>query len=267
MTTVSVIIPTYNRSEKLKRSINSVLNQTFADFELIVVDDCSTDKTQLVVTNIKDKRIKYLRHNFNKGCATARNTGLLNAKGKYIAQLDDDDEWFLTKLEKQLNFFRSAPKKVGLNYTGYVSIEEDTGKIRAKIIPCIKRNAYLSALNSTFALQSSFLIRCEFIKQVGLYDQRLNTNQDRDMLIRLSKICDIYPIQEILVKFYNHKNRTTQRDILMQIEEQKYILRKYRVDYSKHKRILSKQYYHLGYLSSIEKKFIDAKKFFLLSFY
>src|SRR5258705_10332336 len=101
MPKVSVIIPTYNRAECLRSAITNVLNQTFQDFEIVVVDDSSQDHTREVVNSLDDKRIKYIRHERNKGVAAARNTGVSNAKGDYIAFLDDDDEWFPEKLKKQ----------------------------------------------------------------------------------------------------------------------------------------------------------------------
>ena len=92
MPDVSVIIPTYDRSEFLRTAIASVLAQTLQDFEIIVVDDASADDTQEVVGNLDDGRIRYIRHEINKGVAATRNTGVLNSKGKYIAFLDDDDK-------------------------------------------------------------------------------------------------------------------------------------------------------------------------------
>jgi len=105
--TVSVIIPTYNRAHLVGRSIQSVINQTYQDFEIIVVDDGSTDNTEDIIKEFqkKDKRIKHIKHNKNKGGSAARNTGIRAARGEYIAFLDSDDEWMPTKLEKQTSYF------------------------------------------------------------------------------------------------------------------------------------------------------------------
>src|SRR3989442_437688 len=105
MSKVSVIIPTYNRAEFLGLALTSVLNQTFQDFEILIIDDNSQDSTQEVVTNFGDERIKYIRHDVNKRVAAARNTGVANSNGEYIAFLDDDDEWFPDKLQIQLDLF------------------------------------------------------------------------------------------------------------------------------------------------------------------
>ena len=99
---VSVVISTYNRQEKLKRALASVLGQTLRDIEVIVVDNASTDATEEVVRNVKDLRVRYIRHDSNKGGPAARNTGIKHARAPYIALLDDDDEWMPQKLEKQV---------------------------------------------------------------------------------------------------------------------------------------------------------------------
>lgn len=97
MTEVDVIVPTYNRSEYLQCAIWSVLNQTFEDLTLIVVDDASEDDTPSVVKHFNDKRIKYIRHAANCGEAFARNTGLSAASAAFVAFLDDDDGWLSEK--------------------------------------------------------------------------------------------------------------------------------------------------------------------------
>ena len=96
---VSVIIPTYNRRNTILASVNSVLNQTFKNIELIVVDDCSTDDTISILEQINDKRLKIIRHSKNKGQNAARNTGIKASTGEYIAHHDSDDIWRLNKLK------------------------------------------------------------------------------------------------------------------------------------------------------------------------
>ena len=102
---ISVIIPTYNRAHLIKRSAESVLNQTYKNIELIIVDDGSTDNTKEVIDSIKDERIVYIKQE-NQGCCAARNKGIDTAKGKYIAFQDSDDVWHLDKLEKQIQILK-----------------------------------------------------------------------------------------------------------------------------------------------------------------
>ena len=98
MAKVDVIIPTCNRSEFLQAAISSVLNQTFEELTVLVIDDASEDDTQSVVKTYKDPRIKYIRHAVNRGEAFARNTGIANSSAAFVAFLDEDDEWLPKKL-------------------------------------------------------------------------------------------------------------------------------------------------------------------------
>src|SRR4030066_2069221 len=125
---VSVIIPTYNRARFIERAIRSVLNQTYQNFEIIVVDDASTDDTEERVRRLlpNGRRLKYVRHDINRGAGAARDTGIKNAAGEYIALLDSDDEWLPEKLEKQLQVFKeSRDEKLGLVYCGVVLIKDN----------------------------------------------------------------------------------------------------------------------------------------------
>jgi glycosyltransferase involved in cell wall biosynthesis len=102
---ISVVIPTFNRAELLKRSLKSVLSQTYSNIEVIVVDDNSSDSTVETIKGISDPRVRYIRHEERKGGASARNSGILASKGEFISFLDSDDTWVPKKLESQLNFF------------------------------------------------------------------------------------------------------------------------------------------------------------------
>ncbi|GAH83893.1 unnamed protein product, partial [marine sediment metagenome] len=123
--TVSVIIPTYNRADMVGRAIQSVINQTYQDFEIIIIDDASTDNTREVAREFqeREKRIKYFKHEINKGGGAARNTGIKNSKGEYIAFLDSDDEWYPEKLEKQIEIFNKNDENLGVVYSGVFYID------------------------------------------------------------------------------------------------------------------------------------------------
>ena len=110
---VSVVITTYNRAALLPRAIRSVLAQTYEDYELIIVDDCSTDDTPEVVQRFADSRIRAVRHSDNRGQSAAVNTGIRLARGEYIAFLDDDDEWVDRKLSRQVRTLDASDPRVG----------------------------------------------------------------------------------------------------------------------------------------------------------
>jgi len=128
MPKISVISPTYNRAHLITRAVHSVLNQTYQDFEYIVVDDASTDNTEEVIKGFKDERIKYIKHEKNRGPSAARNTGIKAAKGEYIGFLDSDDEWLPEQAEKQVSKFLESPDNVGVIYCGHVVISDETGE-------------------------------------------------------------------------------------------------------------------------------------------
>ena len=140
MSQVSVIIPTHNRARFLREAISSVLNQTFQDFEILVVDDASDDNTREVVAGFEDIRIKYFRHDTNRGGSAARNTGIRNSMCSYIAFLDDDDEWFPEKLGKQMELLLASDPKVGAVYTGYLDVDKATGQVIGEQLPSRRGN-------------------------------------------------------------------------------------------------------------------------------
>ena len=116
----TVVIPTHNRHDLLRHAIDSVLKQSFESFELIVVDDHSTDNTRSVVGSFEDARIRYLENDRTKGAAGARNVGIIAAKGKWVAFLDDDDTWMQEKLKAQYERIEQNEKNVGMICTDYV---------------------------------------------------------------------------------------------------------------------------------------------------
>ncbi|MER3445446.1 MAG: glycosyl transferase [Candidatus Dadabacteria bacterium] len=205
MPRVSVIIPTYNRAEFLCSAITSVLNQTFQDFEIIVVDDASNDGTYEVVSSFNGNGIKYIRHKINRGGAAARNTGIRASTGEYIAFLDDDDEWMPEKLQMQVDLLQISPPEVGAVYTGFVIVSRAGGEILYQGVPTRKGYIFNEMLigNLVGATPSVFLRR-ECFNRVGLFDENLPFAEDWDMWIRISKEFHFECIEEILVKCYFH---------------------------------------------------------------
>ena len=121
---VSIVMPSYNTAQFIKESIQSVLNQTYTNWELIIVDDCSTDNTDDVVKPfLADKRIKYLKNDTNNGAAISRNRALREGKGRWVAFLDSDDLWLPEKLEKQINFM--SKNDYHFSYTCYSEIDSE----------------------------------------------------------------------------------------------------------------------------------------------
>jgi glycosyltransferase involved in cell wall biosynthesis len=205
---VTVIIPTYNRAHLIKRAIKSVLNQTFQDFEIIVVDDGSTDNTEEVVKSFNDLRIKYIKHQKNLGASAARNTGIKNSKGEYIAFLDSDDEWLPEKLEKQMRYFKKIEKrrgKLGLVYCDSIWCDEEGRKIAVsnQIWKPKEGWVFKELLKNCFISTASVVIcREDVLIKVGLFDRKFTQSQDYELWIRLSTF---YPIAYLNLPLVKHK--------------------------------------------------------------
>lgn len=126
---VSVVIPAYNAEKYIEKTVRSVLRQTYANFEIVIVDDCSTDQSYACIQELakEDKRIRYYQNEKNAGVSITRNTAIAKAKGKYIALLDADDLWVETKLEKQVELLRKT--KAQIVYCSYAFIDENDQEI------------------------------------------------------------------------------------------------------------------------------------------
>jgi len=208
MPQVSVIIPTFNRAELLPIAIRSVLNQTFQDLEILIVDDGSSDTTPAVVKSFDDDRIHYIRHPKPRGGAAARNTGIAHSRGEYVAFLDDDDEWYPHKLARQMELMRRSEAGVGAIYCGYFVVERATGRICGRMEPK-SRGDLSSELLATNPIggTSCMLLRRNCLEKVGGFDESLPSFQDRDLWIRLSRDFRFDYVEEPLLNYYVHPNK------------------------------------------------------------
>ncbi len=197
---VSVVIPSYNRANVLPRALNSVLSQTYQDFEIVIIDDCSKDNTQEVLEKFNDPRIRYIRHEINQGGNAARNTGIKAANGEVIAFLDSDDEWLPTKLEKQMLCFNDP--LVGLVYCGQKCFSENDGRVFEFFNPLREDIFYNMLVKNYVGSLSAVIVRYKNISQVGFMDEKLKSCQDWDLYIRLSQICQFGFVDQMLVNYY-----------------------------------------------------------------
>ena len=195
---VSVIIPTFNREDLLPRAISSVLGQSFKDFELIIVDDASTDNTKEIVSTYKDERIIYTRHESNRGQNAALNTGLSIAKGQYVSFLDSDDEWLLSFLSKLLFHMEDG----GFDCV-YCEAKWGDGRGIVKSF-VIEGDIYQKALKQGYVSHMiTILVKREAVTAVGGFDTQFTVCQDDDLCLRLSKICKFGLIKEQLAIVHN----------------------------------------------------------------
>lgn len=210
---VSVIIPTYNRAIYVVEAIESVLAQTYKDFEIIVVDDGSTDDTKKVLEPYMN-RIVYI-HQKNQKQAAARNTGIHRATGQYIAFLDSDDLWLPKKLEVQVDYMEAHPE-IGMAHTGFLLQEESPSGTILKEWPYTKQwpsgNIFLELFLEPMVNTSTVLARRECFDAAGLFDPQLNWAEDYHMWWRIARNFPIGYIDKPLeIKRVHNTNLTKDR--------------------------------------------------------
>jgi glycosyltransferase involved in cell wall biosynthesis len=197
---VSVIIPTYNRGYIVGRAIQSVLDQTYQGFEIVVVDDGSKDNTEEVVKGLNDKRVRYIKHERNEGLPAARNTGIKATKSEYVAFQDSDDEWLPEKLGKQMVAFRTASSNIGVVYTAFLRIEG--GKktyIPSPEVPQKEGDIYGSLLRGNFVAAPAAVVRRECFAKAGVFEEGIPCFEDWELWLRISKYYHFKCIDEPLL--------------------------------------------------------------------
>lgn len=223
---VSIIIPTYNRSTFLKRAIESVFNQTYQDFELIVVDDHSKDDTKQIVESLKDNRLLYIRNESNLGGSVSRNIGIKNSNCSLVAFLDDDDEWHPRKLEKQIRIIKNLSNDYCGVYTGMIYYKN--GKIIKKTFPKKDGNLFSELLKRNYIGSTSvIMLRKKALDDVGYFNERLPASQDLELYLRLSEKYKFKSIEEPLVNYHLHSDKQIRDDKSGYLFSTKYIYEKY----------------------------------------
>lgn len=200
---VSIITPTYNSSEFIEETIYSVLNQTYENWELILVDDCSSDNTIKLISNFaeKDKRILILKNEKNEGAAISRNKAIKIAKGRFIAFLDSDDLWFPSKLEKQVEF--SIINKFALTYSAYQKISEDGSLLGIISVP--KKVSYKSILKTCSIGCLTAMYDTSILGKI--YMPNIRKRQDYGLWLKILKKIDFaHGMNEILAQYRVRKN-------------------------------------------------------------
>ncbi len=230
---VSIIIPTYNRSSLVEKAIRSVLEQTYQDFEIIVIDDASSDNTSDVVTEFDDARIKYIKLQKNGGQCFARNEGIKISSGKFIAFLDDDDEWLPEKLEYQLSAFEDGPENLGVVTCDALWLNDGSGAISAPgLCRELRGNVYDELIRHGGIYMVTMMVKKKCFDDVGLLDERVYRLEDFELAIRLSKKYNFGYIDHPLVIVHSHGNTHITKNIDLMLESHLYILGKYIDEFS-----------------------------------
>lgn len=193
---ISVIIPTYNRAGTIERAMKSVLEQTYTDLELIIVDDCSDDSTADVVASVKDQRVVYIRHELNKGACAARNTGISASRGDYIAFQDSDDIWYANKLRCQLSVLQDHCADVV--FCKYRKIKD--GK-EAGMGPTRYTGGFLNPVVNLYGIGTQTLLGKREVFEKYNFDAEMPRFQEMELLLRISSAYSIYCMDVPLVDY------------------------------------------------------------------
>lgn len=217
---VSIILPTYNGSPYIKKAIESVLSQTYKNWELIIIDDCSLDRTSSIVANYinLNSNIKYIKNNENLGVQKSLNKGLSVSKGEYIARIDDDDEWIdNNKLKNQVEFLENNTEYV-LVGTGALIIDEDDELTSKYLLPKSDLEIRNKILSKNCFVHSSVLFKKDTAQEVGGFSENeaIKHIEDYDLWLRLGMKGKLFNLNtystalRVRSQSLTYKNRVTQ---------------------------------------------------------
>lgn len=230
---VSVIIPTYNRKATLKRAICSVICQTYTNWELIIVDDGSTDGTEELVHDFISEKIYYIKSEVNQGVCKTRNIGIKHAKGDYIAFLDSDDEWTIDKLEKQLNEMHRKGTKVA--YCRFSRLYQD-GKSVIKPPKSrtedLEGDLFYPLLLGNFIGTPTMIIAKDVLEEIGGFEESIKNLEDYELILRIAKKFYIAFTDEVLVHTYAQDD-SIDIDLFQGFFSKKYLLELYHDEYQR----------------------------------
>jgi glycosyltransferase involved in cell wall biosynthesis len=231
---VSIIIPVFNRANFLNKTVSSVLAQTYHDIEVIMVDDCSMDDSFKVMKELQahDQRIACFRHGKNAGAQSARNTGIKNARGQWIAFQDSDDEWMPDKIEKQaaaLSEYDLDPWIVV--HTNCLKSYDDNNLKEVWELPVVEgEHVYPTLLKNPGPTFSSLLTSKSALEKIGFLDEKTPSYQEWDTSLELAKYCRFIHIKEPLFLYCLHNEARISKEVDKDIVGYQYILEKYEKD-------------------------------------
>ena len=220
MPEVSVIMPVYNGEKFLAEAIESVLSQSFQDFELICVNDGSTDGSQQIIDSFLDSRLKRLSQT-NAGQASARNCGIKFCKGNLISFLDQDDVYLPTCIEERVKYFHKSDS-YSFIYNDFMIIDENSTVVNPSVLKW-RKTKYISGkcfnelfLNGTFIIPSSVMMEKEIFDKIGLFDETLWGADDYDLWLRISYYYSIGFVPSPLNKYRVHSQNFSKNNSIME---------------------------------------------------
>jgi len=233
MSKVSIILPTYNGAKWIKNAIQSVFNQSFVDWELLVINDGSIDNTDEVIASFADERIKYIKNEQNLGLQKTLNKGIAISKGEYIARIDDDDEWIdIKKLEKQVEYL-DKNTKCSLIGTGGVFFDEDGVEVVRYLNKEKDKNIRKSILLKNNFIHSSVVFRKTKAIEAGMYGEGEDIKhiEDYDFWLRLGLLGELHNLPIFGVKYLIRKEGISFKNRKEQFLKSINLIKKYKNKY------------------------------------
>lgn len=251
---VSVVIPTYNRGYTIERAIRSVINQSYKNLEIIIIDDASTDNTREIISRINDNRIKYIAHNQRKGPSSARNTGIKTSCGEFISFLDSDDEYLPDKIERSLEVIRNKSLRIGMVASLYYIIENGRERIASEGKINLKR--YIPLL-------STWVVRRDVFKKIGFFNEAVLIGEDAEFFWRFRKKFSFVFIPHPLVRKYMTPDMShASKEKILKLRK-KTIINLWK---QKDKKLTARLLNILGKDYRGQRNYKLAKKYFLMAF-
>lgn len=263
---VSVIVPIFNREDYVPQIFELLGEQTFQNFETIIVDDGSSDNTVQRVQQLSGNSVTCLRHEENRGAAEARNTGIKQARGRYLAFFDSDDRWKPTKLERQIECIRRDPQ-IGLVYTGLeVQIGEERNRLA--ILPDHQGWIFEDQLHRDWIGGTpTWLVRRRCFEELGLFDPQATPREDYEFNLRLSREYRVDYVRESMVVVEETAENRISRDLKQYEQGHLYILNEVirptvkSMNFIRANKILSVQFFTLGRYLQRHGNISRAQKF------
>lgn len=227
---ISVVIPAYNRAHTIGRCLDSIISQTHPAFEIIIVDDCSTDDLPAALVPYSQHNVVLIRHETNKGAQAARNTGIKAAKGNWIAFQDSDDEWLSNKLELQINILKSYNYDEKLIIHGNGLMTQGDGHFSLHLLPQVEgdsKTCKILLLKSPGPVFQALLLSKKKLEQIGYLDERAVTHQEWETSIRLAEVGSFIFVKDPLFIWHLHDGESISRHKINHIKGYHYIVEKH----------------------------------------
>jgi len=264
----SILLPTWNRPELLHETIKSALSQTYKNFEVIIVDDGDKLRADKVVSEFSDPRITYIQHDKNYGSPVAKNTALKVARGKWVAFLDDDDEWFPENLEKKKEIIDKYGDKISYVFSGVEFYNTKTKEI-------YQRKAKLFGLASYYEhivsfqikpITSTLMVKKLVLDRVGGFDDNTPANQEMDLLYRMGDKEWGYSMEDVLVQMKGAHGERMGTNMDRRIRGKLYFINKHKEILKKRPRALAEQYYMLAEFYRFKEDYKNSRKYYFKTF-